>query len=243
MAKNEKFVIHSIGNAFVDDVDLFDILDVAVSIELQAIEAQLNSGRHIIPTEQFIGARCVVGSWNMNLIAKLTGGTITTGASVNRVNETLTKVTNALTLSQTPEDTQHLRIVPVGSSKEPLTKVSSAPSVGEYSISSTTVTLNASQTETQFVCTYFYADASYGETLTIDPDDLPSSFELLACAPAKDLFPDLDGNFIIEFAKCEILPGTVEISTGKGEARTLEFSVNVRNDTSGDVKMYISKTV
>ena len=237
MPKNKNVILYATGYAFLGDDDLFDITEAQLTLGLDVIEAQLKNSVHTIATGQPLRAHLVAAGLNLNLLSRLTGGSVASG-SKRKVDEELTKSADALTLTQTPEDTNHIRIVPVGANKSPLAQVASSPSVGEYSISGTTVSLNASQSEDDFRCIYFYTDSTGGDTLSIDPDDLPSSFELFLTVPARDIFPGSDGDLIIEAAKAE---RTSEITIGgsKGNHQAFELDVNIRNDNNGDFKIYL----
>lgn len=236
MAKNKNLIMHATGYAFVGDNNLFDVTESLFKIGLETIEAALKKSKHYIPTGQPMSAHLVAAGFNFNLLSDLTGGTVAAG-SIRKVDEINTKVTNTVTLTETPESNDHLTIIPVGQNKEPLIKVAETPGVGEYTISTKAVTLNAGQTETTFRCIYFYADGSNGLSLTIDPDDVPDTFGLFLCVPVKDLFPDYDGNLIIDCAKAERI-SDIEIGGSKGAHKAFEMDVNIRNDNTGDVVLY-----
>ncbi len=236
MSKSQNLVLHSAGNAWAGNDTLFDVLNFELEIGLETIDAALRGGNYIIPVRQPITGRVTAAGMNLNLLSRLTGGTITTSSSTAVVDETLTKSTNTLTLSQTPVNTDAIRITPIGSDKSPLVQVASSPAVGEYSISGTTVTLNASQTETQFKCEYLYADSSNGETLQIDPDDLPSTFAYYGVVKAEDVFPGTAGHLVVELAKVQ-RTGSITIGGSQDTAQTFSFEVNVINTSFGDVKL------
>lgn len=232
--KNKALATYGTGQAYYNDHRLFNMTELMITNTPENVEIPLQNSVTNLPVGQSFTARAVTSDFNIALLATLTGGTVSTG-STRPVKETLAKVSNALTLSQTPGDVQHITITPSGASKQPLIKVSSAPAVGEYSISGTTVTLNASQTETTFVCEYSYADAVNGETVTVDPDDLPAQFEFIGFVRAADLMPGLSGYVCAEFAKCR-RTAAFTFGGSKSTHQAIEIEFVVENLVSGDVK-------
>lgn len=237
MSKVNNHILHSSGYCYLGDDDLFDVTDLQVTLGLNIIEAQLKNSVDAIPTGQPLSGRIQVAGMNIPLLSRLTGGTVSTG-SRKLQKETLTKVSNALTLSQTPNDTDRIRITPVAADIPPLIQVASSPNTGEYSISGTTVTLNASQSESDFLCEYFYADASNGQTLALDPSDLPSSFKFMGAVPAKDVFSGVEGWLAIEAAKVQ-RTSEIVLGASKGNHTPLEFNINILNTTPGDFNIYL----
>jgi hypothetical protein len=173
---------------------------------------------------------------NPQLLARLTGGTVSAGCDRPQI-ETIAKSGSTVTLTQTPADTDAIRITPVASNASPLKQVASAPEVGEYSISGVTVTLNASQSETNYECVYLYADGTDGDTLQIDPDDLPSTFAVFAIQPAEDIFPGTAGYLVIECGKVR-RDSAFEFGGGKNASKPLELEFSVVNVSPGDVKLH-----
>lgn len=238
MSLVDRRILNATGHLWIGDNPVYDLLDFKVTLTLNAIEAQLRNGIYVIPTEQIIKVDVVQGSINVDMLSKLTGGTLSTG-SRKLVEETLTKSTNTLTLSQTPENVEHLIIIPVGNNTAPLLKVASAPAVGEFSVSGTTVTLNASQTETQFFCAYFYTDGSAGETLQINPTHLPTTtYRLFGAVPMADANTAERGYMVIECAKVQRSSGDFVLGGAKSSQDTPSLSLNVINTVPGDVKIY-----
>lgn len=237
MPNNQAIITHSAGIIFADGYDFHHPINFELVIGWEAIEAALKDGVYIIPTGQPV--RGVITSQTMNapLLAMLTGGTLAAGCTRPK-EERLTKAGDALTLSQTPANTNAIRIQPVGSSVAPLIQVASGPAVGEYSISGTTVTLNASQTQTQFDCTYLYADAVNGDKLPLDPGDLPSTFELMSAVKAEDVFPGTSGWVVFEAAKVQ-RNGEIVFRNGKGESNPLEIPINIYRTAPNDFIIHI----
>lgn len=236
MSKNKSLLLHLVGFAWAGNDDLFEVSSFALNNVQDKLEVALKGGTYPVPIRQNHRALVTVNTVTLDLIARLTGGSVTPGSTRPKI-ETLTKASNALTLTQTPKSTDAIRVLPEGSSKSPLLQVSSAPSVGEYSISGTTITLNASQAEDDFTVTYLYEDGANGETLTIAPDDLPDTFSFFGVVKAEDVFPGQKGWFVAELAKVRRDSDITPISGGT-DAQSFSFEVAVLNTSSGDIKIY-----
>lgn len=238
MTNDQKFLVWGEGVMFVDGEECPEVQEIGFNFGIENIQVRKGDGGGNIvePTGQPITGRAVLAGMNPALFAELTGGSNATGTYKRVRSEELTKSTNTLTLSQTPV-TNTLHIVPKGNNKAPLVQVASAPSVGEYSVSGTTVTLNASQTESDFYCSYIYESASDGLTTSLDPTDLPSEFEVYATIRAKDLYPGTKGDVIVYAAKCTRMS---ELSMGGavGDAGKPGFDFNVRIDSASDFGVY-----
>lgn len=236
MPASQSVLLHSTGYIFLGDDDIYEPLDLTFTVGFEKIDAAIKSGTYVIPTGQPMRIAMSSAGMNPELLARLTGGTVTAGSTRPKI-ETLTKSGDALTLSETPADTDAIRVTPVGSGTSPLVQVASSPTVGQYSISGTTVSLNASQTQTQFECVYLYADGTNGDYVQIDPDDLPSTFAVFAIQPAEDIFPGTAGYVVIECGKVR-RDSAFEFGGGKNTAKTLDMEFSVVNTSPGDVKVH-----
>ena len=225
------------GVAFVDGVEVFEVQELVFNFGIEVLEALKGDGGGNIrvPTRQPISGRCGFLGMNAPLFAKLTGATNATGYRKRVRGEAQTKVTNDVTLANTPI-ANTVRIVADGANKLPLTQVSATPQVGEYTISGDTITLNASQTEDDFLIDYVYVDGANGLTATIAPNSLPDSFELIGTLRTKELFADSKDDIVVYAAKCE---RTSEFTMGSqnGQISTPGFDFSVRIDSSGDFEV------
>jgi hypothetical protein len=236
MSKANSLIMHSCGNAFLGANPLFEVINFQFEIGLDVITAALRGGDYTMPTRQPLKTTVTLGAWNLNVVSALTGGALSTGQSTAVVDETLTKSTNTVTLSNTPLDVDAIRITPIGSDKSPLIQVASSPAVGEYSISGTAVTLNASQSETQFKCEYLFNDTSNGERMVLAPDDLPSTFSYFGIVLAEDHFTGDKGHFVFEFAKVQ-RTGPITMGGSQDTPQTPQFEANIVNASEGDVRI------
>jgi hypothetical protein len=238
MTNDQKLYVWGEGVAFVDGEKAQELQEVGLNFGVKTIQDQKGDGGGNI-TEVLgapIAGRVNIAAMNPALFAVLTGASNTVGTVKRIRKEELTKATNDLTLSETPI-TNTLEIIPFGASKSPLNQVASAPAIGEYSVSGVTVTLNASQTEAQFYCSYFYASGADGLTSKIGPTDLPSEFEMYVSMRAKDLFPGTKGDIIVYCAKCT---RTSELALGASVSASAKpgFDFDVRIDTDDDFSVY-----
>lgn len=240
--KTQSILLHSTGYIFLGDSatlgddDIFEPLDMTFTVGFEKIDAAIKSGTYVIPTGQPMRVALSSAGMNPQLLARLTGGTVSAGCTRPKI-ETITKSTNTVTLTETPADSNVIRVTPVAVNVAPLKQVTSAPEVGEFSISGVTVTLNASQTQTDFECVYLYADGTNGDTLQIDPGDLPSTFSVFAIQPAEDIFPGTAGYLTIECGKVR-RDSAFEFGGGKNAAKPLELEFSVVNVSAGDVKLH-----
>ncbi len=241
MAQNLNQILWGEGVAFLGGKELFEIQELSLNTGLESLTAKKGDGggNIVIPTSQPITGRASFLGLNASTFAALTGGAITSGATQKRIrSEELTVATNAVTTSQTPI-TNTMRVVEKGSAKQPLKQVTTPAAADEYSISGTTITFNTGTFSdgTKILVSYFYADASAGETVSIGPDDLPSSFELRGSLRTKELFADSKGDIIFYAAKCE---RTSEMNMGGsvGDISTPGFDFSIRIDNEGDLEIY-----
>lgn len=241
MAQNLNQILWGEGVAFLDGKELFEIQELGLNIGINILTAEKGDGggQINIPTGQPITGRANFLGMNASLLAALTGGAVSTGRQLRIRSEELVVASNAITTSQTAIPNT-LRVIEKASGAQPLKKVASASAADEFSVSGTTITLNTGTFANGAVIavSYFYADASNGETVTIGPDDLPDSFELRGSLRTKELFGDTKGDVLFYAAKCE---RTSEISLGGalGSVSTPGFDFSVRIDVAGDLEIYM----
>lgn len=237
MAANQNITLWGEGVIFVDGKELFEAQEVSLEIGAETISAPKGDAGGSITeiVNQPITGRVSFLGLNASILSALTGGTVSTGTIKRIRNEKLTKSTNTLTTSQTPI-ANTLRVVPAGANKQPLKQVASAPQVGEYSVSGTTITLNASQPESDFYVSYFYEDSGNGETVNLDPAQLPNEFELYASLRGKEQFSGAKMDVIVYAAKCQRTSG-LSIGTTKGNFSAPGFDFSVRIDSPDDFKI------
>ncbi len=227
------------GIVFVDGVEAFDVQELAFNFGVEVLEAvKGDGGGNIrIPTNQPISGRCGMLGLNGPLFNKLTGASSVTGTKKRIRSEAISKVGNDLTLAQNTAIEETLRVVASGSNNLPLTRVASSPAVGQYSFAAGVVTLNAGQTETEFVVSYIYTDSVNGETSQFSANSLPASFALWGSLRTKELFGNTTDDLIIYAGKCERVS---EFSMGGqiGAISTPGFDFSCRVDSEGDFEVY-----
>jgi len=241
MAENLNQIMWGEGVAFIGGKEAFEIQELALQFGLETITGRKgDSGGNIVEiTGQPITGRLGFLGFNASLMATLTGGASATGTVKRIREESLTVATNAVTTSQTPI-TNTMRVVESGSNKIPLLQVSGAPAAAdEYQISGTTITLNTGTFSdgTIMKVSYFYLDAADGETLTIDPTDLPDSFELYASIRTREKFGGTKGDAVIYAAKCK-RTGEFAFGSGIGDFTSFGFDINIEIDNAGDLLVY-----
>lgn len=223
------------GVAFADGVELFEIQNLIVNFGVDVIEGVKGDGggNIIVPVSQPISGRAEFLGMNPDNFAILTGASNATGRYVRVRQEAQTKSTNTITLSNTPLSNSE-RVIASGANKIPLKRVAATPAVGEYTISGDTITLNASQSESDFLIDYIYSDGSNGITSTFGPSTLPSSFEMIGTLRTKELFGDTTNDLVFKATKCE---RTSEFGLGAANRAFANpgFDFNIRVDSSGDL--------
>lgn len=116
-------------------------------------------------------------------MALLTGNNMVTAASPVYRREVLTSSSDALTLGATPKDSELVGLYLLGTDgveSTEYTKVASAPTGTQYSLSSKTITLPTDTTDgTQFVVYYIVTSADTTQTMTISSDKFPAAFKLV----------------------------------------------------------------
>lgn len=239
MGLNLNNYMWGVGKAFAGGKPLPEMQEIGINIGMEVLSATKGDGGGKItePTSQPITGRINFLGMNSAIFALLTGGAVSTG-SVKRVRNTQKTVSsNAISLSNTPI-LNTLEIVENGSSKVPLKRVASPAANDEYSISGTTVTFNtgAFADDTVILVSYFYDDTSNGETVKIDPGDLPDSFEVYASVRTREGYAGTLGDVVIYAAKCT---RTSEFNMGASNSDIAQpgFDFEVRIDTADDFKV------
>lgn len=232
------YVMWGEGVAHVDGVELFDVQNLSVTFGVEVIEAVKGDGggKIRLPVGSDLNGRCEFLGLNAEMLGVLAGTTSAVGTVKRIRNEEQSKSTNTVTLANTPL-ANSVRIVADGANKVPLKQVAATPAVGEYSISGAAITLNASQSEDDFIISYMYVVAGSGLTARFGPNSLPSSFELLGSLRAKELFSDVKSDLIIKAAKVE---RTSELNVGAANRAFANpgFDFNIRVDSLGDLELY-----
>jgi len=242
MAQNLNQVMWGEGVAFIAGKEAFEIQELALKFGLETITGRKgDSGGNIVEiTGQPITGRLGFLGFNASLMATMTGGSSATGTVKRIREESLTVATNAVTTSQSPI-ANTMRVVESGSLKIPLKQVSGAPAAAdEYQLSAaTTITLNTGTFSdgTIMKVSYFYTDGADGETVTIDPTDLPDSFELYASIRTREKFGATKGDAVIYAAKCK-RTGEFGFGSGIGDFTSFGFDINIEIDNSGDLLVY-----
>jgi hypothetical protein len=240
MAENLNQIMWGEGVAFIGGKEAFEIQELALQFGLETITGRKgDSGGNIVEiTGQPITGRVGFLGFNAALMATLTGGASATGTVKRIREESLTVATNAVTASQTPI-ANTMRVVESGSNNIPLLQVVTPAAAGEYSITGTTIAFFAGAygDGTVMKVSYFYTDGADGETLTIDPTDLPDSFELYASIRTREKFGGTKGDAIIYAAKCK-RTGEFAFGSGIGDFTSFGFDINIEIDNGGDLLVY-----
>jgi hypothetical protein len=241
MAENLNQIMWGEGVAFIGGKEAFEVQELSINFGLSILTAQKGDagGAISIPTGQPITGRANFLSMNAALLATLTGGSSATGTKKRIRGENLTVASNAVTASETPI-TNTMRIIEQGANNVPLKQVAGAPAAAdEYSVSGTTITFNTGTFANGIIieASYFYTDGADGETVTIEPTDLPDSFELYGSIRTKDKFAGTKGDIVIYAAKCE-RTSEIAINSGVGNIATPGFDFNIEVDNSGDLLIY-----
>lgn len=235
--KSQNILMNATGFVFLGDSAIYQAVRFQLQIGFEKIDVALRTGTYVIPVSQPMRVLLSMQGLNVELLSKLTGGTVTAGAK-RWIEEVLTKATNQLTLTQTPVGLDAPVVQPFGTNVAPLIKVASSPGLGEFSISGTTITLNASQPETQFKVSYLYDDATNGDMLQIDPDDLPGTLSCFGIVPLKEIHADKSGFLVAELAKIQ-RDSALNLGNEISAANPLEGEFNVINAIPGDVKLHV----
>ncbi len=241
MPQNYNQILWGEGVAYVAGVKLFEIQELIINFGLNVMEAPKGDGggNIVIPTTQPISGRAGFLGLNSSNISSLTGGSSATGTKKRIRGEELSVSSNTVTCSQTPIENT-LEVIRKGSGYQPLKRVSGSPAAAdEYSISGTTITFytGAFADATIMEVSYIYADAADGETLSFDPGDLPSSFELYGTLRTKELYTDTLADIVIYAAKCD-RTGEITLGGAIGNISTHSFDFNIRIDSDGDFEIY-----
>lgn len=240
MGNNLNQILWGEGIAFIGGNELFDIQEITINFGLTGIQFPKGDGgaNIFIPTGQPLTGRAGFLGVNASMMATLTGGSVAAGTKKRIRGEELTVSSNAVTTSQT-SITNTLRVIEKAAGAQPLKQVSSPSADDEYSVSGTTITFNASAFAdgTKIKVSYIYADGADGETLTVDPDDLPSNFELYATLRTREDFSQVKGDIIAYFASVD-RTGEFGLGGQIGNASVPGFDFNINNSSPGDVEFY-----
>lgn len=236
--KGDNRVFKGVGHLWLGDVPIYEVTNFSMPIAVEGFEAQLRNGVFIVPTFMRYSLNIETASYSADLLAVLTGGSLSTG-SLRIKDETITRSTDTVTLSDTPEDADRLLVYPVAANTAPLVKVASSPAVGEFSISGAAITVNASEIATDFQCIYPYSDGSNGQTLQINPNALPSTlYKFFGYGGIGDAYTAQNGNLGLHLAKVQRSLGEFTIGFQAGSQQNISFQMNVLNNVAGDVKLY-----
>lgn len=227
------------GRLFLDGNQAFDVQNLGVNFGVDTIQGVRGDGggQIIIPVGSIITARLEFGSLTAEVFNAITGAAAATGTVKRKRSNTLTKSTNDLTIADATYVENTLMVVPTGANKNPLKRVASSPAVGEYTVSSTTITLNASQTEDDFDVTYFYTDAADGSTSRFSQSSLPSSFELWGSMRHKNPYDKTKNDLVFYAANCD-RTSEFGLAAGNRDFAAPGFDANIIVSSSGDLDLY-----
>jgi hypothetical protein len=170
----------------------------------------------------------VFNKLNADLFAMLTGGEATAGGYTRIRNEAHTAVGGTFGLDNAPVSYSEI----IRKVDGPIMKrVSSGATGDEYTISGATVTVTGGLTAS-FVCDYFKDNASTIMTVSVDYNDLPSSFGIISSHRAvdKDRTSETKGDI---FILCPKIRRSSEIKIGgePGSPTKIEFDFVVEKAT------------
>lgn len=178
---------------------------------------------------------------DMNFLSTLTGKDLSIGATSVPVREILTaNSSNEIELSETPE-TGTLKIYARSNDRDVGTEQTAGATTNpnEYTISGTTVSLNATSGAegNEFVAYYTTQAAATTKTVTFTADDFPAYFTLTGDGIVTDQYTGSTEIVKFNFLKCKP-QNTFNITMSSTEFTTLEITFDLFTVTSGSDKVY-----
>jgi len=227
------------GRLFLGGNQAFDVQNLGVNFGVDTIQGVRGDGggQIIVPAGSILTARLEFAGLTPEVFNLITGATAVVGTVKRKRSNTLTKSTNDLTIADATYVENTLMVVPAGANKNPLKRVSSSPAVGEYTVSGTTITLNASQSEDDFDVTYFYTDAANGTTSRFSQSTLPSQFEMWGSLRHYNPYDGNQNDVIIYAAKCDRI-SEFGFAAGNRDFALPGFDANIVVSNAGDFEKY-----
>jgi hypothetical protein len=178
---------------------------------------------------------------DLNLLALLSGDTISTGIQNIYKREVLTvSAGSTATLSQTPLAGTTPSVFYLQGTRDngtALTKVASAPTAGQYSISSATVTVNSADNGKQIVVWYQYATASSATNITVKASSFASAVQIVGTGLARDQVTETDVATNITFYKARP-QNNFTITMSSTAVTTLELTFDLFAEKVGTDYVY-----
>jgi len=227
-----------LGAQHLDDVVSFSVNHEFLSVKHKSgvggTEQELPVGFKVHGTIEF-------NADNAEIQALLTGGALSTGTMkmILRGTEVATITTNTITLVKAANSIESsVRLY--GSAGTVFKKVASSPDVGEFSYDDETgvCTFNASETETTVYPEYAYTDAASGQTLTIDPRDVPGAMALYGFVRSEDMNTGTRGHRGVYLKQINITGSLEDGGDNSGNTKTKQINYNAVVAAPGDYQKF-----
>jgi len=180
-------------------------------------------------------------------LASMTGKALVTGATQIPKRETIT-ITSAGTMTlSNPPITGSLKIYKLLNNRDISTEQvvgTPATTVNEYTISTATVTLNATTAAlaTKFLCVYDYTSTSLAKKMTITANNFPGYVRITGSGLAVDESDGLTYPVRFDIKKAKVKPG-FEWTFASDKATEIPFEYDLFPVTVGTDKVFFETTV
>lgn len=218
-----------------------DYADFTLSIPIEILEVgvgQTVGNKVRIPIGQEFLGTVACHSVNARMLAALIGGTTATSASrpYFTEREKLTKVANAITLSNAPIETGTLEVINGDGDRYDQVGVGTEVAGESYSIAAAVCTFNVAETYEVFYPSYYYDLVAVGTTVTPSPGSLPSKFKLYGhiTFEGRSDTPNQMG-FV---AKKAMRTGEIKLGAAENGHEPVSFDVAFENFFDDDVVFY-----
>lgn len=204
-------------NALLGSFNKLQRVSFNVSVNQQAVHGG-NSGYPIYMLDGDKDSKITLEgvTLSLGLLQLLSGGTFTSGSTTVPNTETIT-IAATVTLAQTPvalSDAVYYK-----ADLTPLTRVALTPTAGQYSISGSTLTFEATDVGKEAIVVYDYT-ATAGETIAILNSSKSTPFKLIAHATVKqDDASTTDVPIRIVAYKCQLV-GSFNLDFQRKQAST-----------------------
>lgn len=175
---------------------------------------------------------------DLNMLALLTGDSLTTAAQTIFYREILTITAGAATLSQTPAGTTIPSIYFLTGSRDngaALTKVASAPAAGQFAITGTALTFNATDNGKQVAVWYQYTTPSSTQKISLKANKFTKPVKIVGQGLAIDQVTEASVATNILFYKAKVQPNfTLTMSSTDYTKLELTFDLFAVQQSNGD---------
>jgi hypothetical protein len=177
---------------------------------------------------------------DLNLLALISGDTLSTAAQNIYIREVVTVSGGAATLSQTPLAGTTPSLFFLQGTRDngtALTKVASAPAAGQFSITGSALTFNATDNNKQVVVWYQYATPSTSTKFSVKANKFTSSVKIIGKGLARDQVTDSDVATNILFYKAKAQQN-FSVTMSSTAATTLELTFDLFAEKVGPDYVY-----